>query len=66
MNIYAPKLLVFDSAPTDVISDTTFEGFVNPDPLPIIIWNGPQDIALEPLGNLESIVPSDARRELKR
>jgi hypothetical protein len=52
-------LLVFDAQPGDIIHDTTFAGFVDPDPLPIIIWNGPQDIALEPWGNLEGIVPTD-------
>lgn len=53
------ELLVFKSTASDIIRDTTFEGFVNPHPLPIILWNGPQDIALEPWGNLDNIQPSD-------
>ncbi len=53
------ELLVFKAQPSDYIRDTAFEGYVNPNPLPIILWNGPQDIALEPWGNLDSIVPTD-------
>jgi len=53
------ELLVFDARSSDYISDTTFADYVNPKPLPIILWNGPQDIALEPWGNLDSIVPRD-------
>ncbi|WP_078083788.1 hypothetical protein [Microbulbifer mangrovi] len=49
------ELLVFEVASQDVIRDTTFEGYVSENPLPIIIWNGPQEIALEPWGNLEDI-----------
>ncbi|MGR5471476.1 hypothetical protein ACPV51_30160, partial [Vibrio astriarenae] len=47
-------LLVFPVKSTDLISDSTFSEYVKPDPLPIIIWNGGQDVALEPWGNLEA------------
>lgn len=50
------ELLVFNAKASDLISDTTFADYVDPTPLPIIIWNGGQDIALEPWGNLESVV----------
>ena len=40
------ELLVFEAAPGDRISDTTFADYVKPDPLPIIVWNGPQDLSL--------------------
>jgi hypothetical protein len=53
------ELLVFKAQPSDYIRETVFEGYVNPNPLPIILWNGAQDIALEPWGNLDSIVPTD-------
>ena len=53
------ELLVFESQTSDSIRDTTFEDFVDPDPLPIILWNGPQKIALEPWGNLDDIQPVD-------
>ncbi len=52
-------MLVFEAQPGDVIKDTTFADFVDPDPLPIILWNGPQDFALEPWGNLDGIVPTE-------
>ncbi len=48
-------LLVFEAGPSDLIHDTTFSGYVNPRPLPIILWNGGQDIALEPWGNLDML-----------
>ncbi|RLQ21760.1 hypothetical protein DWB85_10755 [Seongchinamella sediminis] len=49
------ELLVFEAQPSDTIIDTTFEAYVKPEPLPIILWNGPQNIALEPWGNLDDI-----------
>ncbi|MGR5245002.1 hypothetical protein ACP3VU_09655 [Vibrio sp. PNB23_22_6] len=49
-------LLVFPVKSTDLISDSTFSEYVKPDPLPIIIWNGGQDVALEPWGNLEAVI----------
>lgn len=49
------ELLVFEAQPGDTIVDSSFEGYVNPEPLPIILWNGPQNIALEPWGNLDAI-----------
>ncbi|WP_322804312.1 hypothetical protein SO574_18685 [Vibrio alfacsensis] len=49
-------LLVFPVKSTDLISDSTFAEYVKPKPLPIIIWNGGQDIALEPWGNLEAVI----------
>jgi hypothetical protein len=58
-NVMFAELLVFEAQATDFIRDTTFEGFVKPDPLPVIIWNGPQNIALEPWGNLDDIQPRD-------
>ena len=58
-NVMFAELLVFDSQESDVIRDTAFEGYVKAKPLPIIIWNGPQKIALEPWGNLESIQAVD-------
>jgi hypothetical protein len=58
-NVMFAELLVFEAQPSDYISDTTFAGCVDPDPLPIILWNGPQKIALEPWGNLDDIQPVD-------
>ena len=58
-NVMFAELLVFKAGPGDYIRDTTFAGFVKPDPLPIILWNGPQKIALEPWGNLDDIQPVD-------
>ncbi|CAE6931811.1 hypothetical protein ACOMICROBIO_FLGHMIGD_03516 [Vibrio sp. B1FLJ16] len=52
-------LLVFEAKPSDLIRDTTFAEYVKPEPLPIIIWNGAQDIALEPWGNLDSLTADD-------
>jgi len=54
-NVMFAELLVFEAQPSDTILDTAFEDYVNPDPLPIILWNGPQNIALEPWGNLNDI-----------
>jgi hypothetical protein len=54
-NVMFAELLVFEAQPSDTILDTAFEGYVNPEPLPIILWNGPQNIALEPWGNLNDI-----------
>jgi hypothetical protein len=58
-NVMFAELLVFETQSSDYIRDTAFEGYVKPDPLPIIIWNGPQKIALEPWGNLDDIQPRD-------
>lgn len=58
-NVMFAELLVFDIEAADIVSDNTFAGYVNPDPLPIIIWNGPQKIALEPWGNLDDIQLED-------
>ncbi len=52
-------LLVFKVKPSDLIRDTTFSEYIKPEPLPIIIWNSGQDIALEPWGNLESLTVDD-------
>ncbi|GAM78323.1 hypothetical protein JCM19241_6154 [Vibrio ishigakensis] len=38
-------LMVFEASANDRIIDTTFHGYVNPIPLPIIVWLGGQDIA---------------------
>ncbi len=54
-NVMFAELLVFEAQTSDTILDTSFEGYVNPEPLPIILWNGPQNIALEPWGNLDDI-----------
>ncbi|GAA5217121.1 hypothetical protein ACFSJ3_14400 [Corallincola platygyrae] len=58
-NVMFAELLVFDALPSDVIEDSTFAGYVDPNPLPIIFWNGVQDIALEPWGNLDGVQTSD-------
>jgi len=58
-NVMFAELLVFKARSGDYIRDTTFDGYVKPDPLPIILWNGPQKIALEPWGNLDGIQPVD-------
>lgn len=58
-NVMFAELLVFDALPSDVIEDSTFEGYVKSKPLPIILWNGKQDIAIEPWGNLDSIQVRD-------
>lgn len=49
------ELLVFEARASDLIEDNAFEGYINPEPLPIILWNGPQRIALEPWGYLDEI-----------
>ena len=51
------NMIVFDADSSDLIRDTAFSDYVNPKPLPIILWDGIQDIALEPWGNLQDIVP---------
>ena len=56
-NVMYADLLVFKAGPHDTIIDTAFADYVNPKPLPIILWNGIQDIALEPWGNIQDIVP---------
>lgn len=58
-NVMFQELLVFEAEVSDTIRDTTFADYVDSDPLPIIIWNGPQKIALEPWGNLNDIQPVD-------
>ena len=58
-NVMFAELLVFKTRSSDYIRDTAFDGFVKSEPLPIIIWNGPQKIALEPWGNLQDIQPRD-------
>jgi hypothetical protein len=58
-NVMFAELLVFTADAGDNIRDTTFADYVNPEPLPIILWNGPQNIALEPWGNLDGIEPRD-------
>jgi hypothetical protein len=58
-NVMFAELLVFKGQSSDYIRDTTFAGYVNPRPLPIILWNGPQNIALEPWGNLDGIQTED-------
>ncbi len=47
-NVMFADLLVFKASSSDLIRDTTFADFVKSKPLPVIIWNGPQNIALEP------------------
>ncbi|GAB3282365.1 hypothetical protein [Parahaliea aestuarii] len=54
-NVMFAELKVFEAQPSDTFLDSTFEGYVNPEPLPIILWNGPQFIALEPWGYLDEI-----------
>ncbi len=54
-NVMFAELLVFEALPDDLILDNSFEGYVAPEPLPIILWNGPQHIALEPWGNLDDL-----------
>jgi hypothetical protein len=49
---------VFEAVPGDTFLDTAFGDFVEPDPLPIILWNNKQDLALQPWGNLDSIPTS--------
>lgn len=58
-NVMFAELLVFKGQSSDYIRDTTFANYVKPTPLPIILWNGPQNIALEPWGNLDDIKPKD-------
>ena len=58
-NVMFAELLVFETQDSDVILDNAFEGYVNPEPLPIILWNGPQNIALEPWGYLDDIPVED-------
>ena len=57
-NVMFAKLIVFEAGPDDTITDTAFSAYVDPEPLPIIFWNGGQDIALEPWGNVQDIIPS--------
>ena len=56
-NVMFADLIVFEAGPDDIIKDTAFSGYINPEPLPIILWNGIQDIALEPWGNVQDIIP---------
>lgn len=54
-NVMFADLIVFKADSADLIKDTTFKDYVKPKPLPIILWDGIQDIALEPWGNLKDI-----------
>lgn len=54
-NVMFADLIVFRAGHNDLIKDTAFSKYVNPRPLPIILWDGPQDLALEPWGNLQDI-----------
>ena len=56
-NVMFAKLIVFRAGPGDMIEDTAFAEYVDPKPLPIILWDGVQDIALEPWGNVQDIIP---------
>jgi hypothetical protein len=56
-NVMFADLIVFEAGPNDIVEDSAFAGYVDPEPLPIILWNGVQDIALEPWGNLQDINP---------
>ncbi|WP_371189916.1 hypothetical protein [Thalassotalea ponticola] len=58
-NVMFADILVFDAKDSDVIIDSTFKDYVNPKPLPIILWDQIQDIALEPWGNLDTIKVRD-------
>lgn len=58
-NVMFAELIVFPAGPEDLISDNAFSEYVDPEPLPIILWNGVQDIALEPWGNLQDIAPGN-------
>ena len=55
-NVMFAKLIVFEAGSDATINDTTFSKYVDPKPLPIIFWNGVQDIALEPWGNVQDII----------
>lgn len=55
-NVVFADLIVFKAGLSDVVFDTTFKEYIHPEPLPIIFWNGRQDIALEPWGNIEDII----------
>jgi len=61
-NVMFAKLIVFKAGTEDIIKDTAFSGYVDPEPLPIILWNGVQDIALEPWGNVQDIIPGNRAR----
>ncbi len=52
-------LMVFRAQPSDIIHDSTFAQYVKPKPLPIIVWLGGQDIALEPWGSLDITSPQE-------
>ena len=56
-NVMYADMIVFKPGRGSVIKDNVFSGYVNPRPLPIILWDGIQDIALEPWGNVQDIVP---------
>lgn len=55
-NVMFADLIVFDVTSEDLVMDNVFSEYVNPKPLPIILWNGVQDISLEPWGNLQDLV----------
>lgn len=52
-------MIVFKPGKDAVIMDNTFEEYVKPRPLPIIYWDGVQEIALEPWGNLQDVAPQN-------
>ena len=58
-NVMYADMIVFRPGKDAVIMDNAFEQYVNPRPLPIIYWDGVQDIALEPWGNLQDIEPQN-------
>jgi hypothetical protein len=58
-NVMYADMIVFRPGKDAVIMDNTFEEYVNPRPLPIIYWDGVQDIALEPWGNLQDVEPQN-------
>ena len=58
-NVMYADMIVFKPGKDAVIMDNTFEEYVKPRPLPIIYWNGVQEIALEPWGNLQDVEPQN-------
>jgi hypothetical protein len=58
-NVMYADMIVFEAGDDAVIKDNAFAEFIDPKPLPIILWDGVQDIALEPWGNLQDIVPAN-------
>ncbi len=62
-NMMYANLIVFDYNSSDIISHTKFAEYVNPDPLPIILWNDIQKVAIEGWGNLDDIIVNTASEE---